>query len=419
MQLLRFTWFLWPLSPILSFRLDGGQNSISNMEAKLLVIFKGVHSNGVRNETNNQLQEVDYKIYSSCGVAPLNKCHLPWRTRCVFAKAFTLFTGWWNVAISTGCSLEGIESLSSRTSWRSCQGFGRNGKGAPEKVLPKLQQALKDSNATLRSGAARALGAMGGAATPALPQLGEALQDSNETVRATAGEALWRMYDELPSTDKSEIHRMQKEMVPLMPQLRQALQDSVVEVRSFAAHTLTFLGKAAAPAVPQLQEALRDSIAQVRIAAVHALEALGGEAAEAAPQLVEALKDDAWIVKYGASEALKAVAKEAPKKVLPQLLEALQDSSWKIRLVAAEALKAAGKEAVAAVPQLQMALKDSDKDVRSAAQAALESIEGSSQAAGSSHWFVSEHEKRNDTELGLSCETKRTCLAPTKEVERK
>lgn len=247
--------------------------------------------------------------------------------------------------------------------------LGKFGKGAPEKVLPKLQHALQDSNANLRSGAARALGAMGGAAIPAIPQLGEALQDSNENVRARAAEALWRMLNELPrlpSTHKSEMQKMQQEIAPLMPQLRQALRDSSGEVRSFAAYILTCLGKAAAPAVPQLQEALGDDEWLVRSAAAKALKAVGKEAEVAVPQLQIALKDSVADVRSAAASTLQVLV------ALPRHLKVLrQDPDWRVQVAAARDVESMGKDAAMAVPQLAEALKDINQNVCLAAAHAL------------------------------------------------
>jgi HEAT repeat protein len=111
-----------------------------------------------------------------------------------------------------------------------------------EEVVPRLTEALKDTDNRIRMGAADALGRIGPLAKDALPALDEALRDSDKNVRRHAAFALGVVDPE----DKS-----------VLPTLMEALKDTEREVRRQAAIALGRFGPEAKAAVPALNEALR------------------------------------------------------------------------------------------------------------------------------------------------------------------
>jgi HEAT repeat protein len=153
-----------------------------------------------------------------------------------------------------------------------------------------LVQALKDGNAFIRWGAARALGKM--AAPPpagAAVGLGGVLNDDSADVRLTAYAAL------------QHYGPAAKEAVPA---LARAAANEDPEGRLLAIHTLAALGKEGKPAAPALVQALSAREVRVRAAAAEVLGKLGPPDGEIAAALRKALNDPEADVRAAASVAL-------------------------------------------------------------------------------------------------------------------
>ncbi|MCT7951431.1 HEAT repeat domain-containing protein [Ancylothrix sp. C2] len=220
-----------------------------------------------------------------------------------------------------------------------------------EAAIPQFVEALKDSDAAVRSSAAAVLGNIGTEAKVAIPQLVEALKDSDADVRSSAASAL---------------RYMGTEAKVAIPQLVELLKDSDAAVRNSAASVLGNIATEAKAAIPQLVKLLKDSDADVRNSAASALGKMGTEAKAAIPQLVELLKDSDAGVRSIAAAVLGDMGTEA-KAAIPQLVELLKDSDADVRSYAASALGDMGTEAKVVILQLVEALKDSDNRVRSRA----------------------------------------------------
>jgi lysophospholipase L1-like esterase len=226
--------------------------------------------------------------------------------------------------------------------------------------LADLERALGDDDPRIRVAAARALGALGKAASAAVPPLLRALFDKSENVRSSAAQALWR------------IEPSPKEAVP---GLVAALRSPDPYVRGFAAWALGNMGPDAREAIPALIEALREEEKAGRGTAILAVAKMGPLARDAVPVLIEALRSPFSARRWNAARALGRMAEEARPAVLP-LAAALRDENAHVRAYAARALGRLGPEARDQVPALEIAARDEDDRVRREAARALERVRG-------------------------------------------
>lgn len=148
-------------------------------------------------------------------------------------------------------------------------------------AVPALVQAMSDSDARIRQGAAWALGSLGAAAEPAVPALVVALGDEDEQVRLDAAVALRRIGGAEAA-------------------LTAALQSEDVLVRRGAAQALAGVAKTPETALV-LIKALADADEVVRLNAAVALRAAGSVAI---PALRQALLDENPLMRAGAAFAL-------------------------------------------------------------------------------------------------------------------
>jgi outer membrane protein assembly factor BamB len=140
-----------------------------------------------------------------------------------------------------------------------------------ERIQPALRQTLRDTDSWVAADSARALGALGGRASPSVRALVNSLRHKEPHVRIYSAEALASIGPAAgPATDA----------------LARALSDPIPGVRWAACEALAAVGTSARSAVPQLIAALKDEFLYVRICAAGALGSIGPEAQPA----VEALK---------------------------------------------------------------------------------------------------------------------------------
>ncbi len=213
-------------------------------------------------------------------------------------------------------------------------------------VVNELNQALKDSDRSVRRNASEALAKIG--SETAIPGLLKALEDSDRSVRRNASEALAKIGSETA-----------------IPGLLKALEDSDRSVRRNASEALAKIGSETA--IPGLLKALEDSDRYVRRNASEALAKIGSETAIAG--LLKALEHSNRYVHRRAAAALGKIGTET---AIAGLLKALEHSDEYFRWEAAFALGKIGSET--AIPELLKALEHSDEYFRSNAAAALGKI---------------------------------------------
>ncbi|MCB9548503.1 MAG: HEAT repeat domain-containing protein [Myxococcales bacterium] len=185
-----------------------------------------------------------------------------------------------------------------------------------------------------------------------LEVLSDALRDSDARVRSAAAEAAAGF--EAPAA-------------ALRDALRVSLSDPSPDVRLFAAEAVTGLPDAGnvRPLLPLLADPLPD----VRAAAAEALTAHGRFAAEAHEALrVRLRQDEAPEVRAHAARALGRLGSTAPP-ILEALATASQEPQSSVRREAREALGLLGPGAAAALPALRAGLADREDEAARAAAA--------------------------------------------------
>jgi HEAT repeat protein len=231
------------------------------------------------------------------------------------------------------------------------------------KVTPALIAALRENTEeTIRSGAARALGDIASKARDEddipIEKIRDALaaslrSDKKPVVRRAAARALGEM---------------QGRAIGAVDVLALALKDADADTRTEAASSLRQIGKYADDALSDLQTALKNAKLE-RLTRLHCAHALGriGKA-EAVPALKDILADakNDGELRRACAEALGQLGQKAVESV-PTLAAVLtaKDSEVGLRRAAAESLDRMGSDAGAALPALRMALKDEDQFVRS------------------------------------------------------
>jgi len=276
------------------------------------------------------------------------------------------------------------------------------GWGGDKGAVPRLTEALKDTNAFLRCEAAEDLGQVGPPARDALAALRLALDDPDAHVRVYAALALGR----IDKDDKLAL-----------PALLAGLKEKAGPVRRAAVAALAELAPRDGAAVPELLRALTDDPDKVvRAGAAFALgrvAAWGNQAGDppagVLAALLNAVEDDKdelprlWSIwslrRFGlvakpAIPALKAGAQREPEERelaldtlarlgpvgVPALCEVLKQAKLKSRLEIMKYLEEMGPAAKEAVPILRESLKADSYQERSAAVAALMRIAWKSDA---------------------------------------
>ncbi|MGH7168656.1 MAG: HEAT repeat domain-containing protein [Gemmataceae bacterium] len=231
------------------------------------------------------------------------------------------------------------------------------------KVAPALIAALREnSEDSIRSGAARALGSIAAKAHDEddifIDKIRNALaaslrSDKKVVVRRAAATALGEM---------------EGGAIKAVDDLALALKDKDAGTRTAAASSLHKLGRNADAALADLQTALKNAKLErlTRLHCAHALGRIGS--AESVPTLKDILADAKTDteLRRACAEALGQLGQKAADAV-PALAAALtaKESNVNLRRAAAESLDRMGSEAGAALPKLRKALKDEDQFVRS------------------------------------------------------
>lgn len=262
-----------------------------------------------------------------------------------------------------------------------------------------LARALEDSDAGVRSEAARALGQLGPAAAPAAPALVGAMEDESSVVRGRAARALSAIAHEPVAAPDITVRALLEGVrgsgealmpdaglvdalailgPPAVPHVVVALQDGDAGVRWHAAAALMRLGHAASETTPALLAAMNDAQWPVRNAAGRALEEVVVKSA--VPALAEALRNPSAETRYHVARALARVGPGAAPAT-QTLTQILADEDWEVRMEAAWALAAIGPAARDAVPALIVALRDGNTEVRRSAAWSIGHVGGAQAAA--------------------------------------
>ncbi len=208
------------------------------------------------------------------------------------------------------------------------------------RTLAQWEADLREPAPRARTAAVAALGFFG---APAVPALAGALRDADAQVRVGAARAL------------GQIGPGARDAVTA---LVQALRDGEARVRFDAAVALGRIGPAAGDAVPALGALLRDPAGEVRVGAAMGLGGIGPAAQETVPALAQALRDPNVVLRMSAASALAGIG-PAAKAAVPALVQALRDGNTSVRSSAAAALGQIGPEARDAVGELRR-LAESD-----------------------------------------------------------
>ena len=219
-----------------------------------------------------------------------------------------------------------------------------------------LVNALHDTNASVRSQAARSLGQLGQTSPEVIAALLGALHDADADVCFQAAGSL------------GQLRQASSEVVTA---LLGALHDADAWVRSSVVASLGQLRQASSEVVTALLDALHDTNASVRFQAAESLGQLRQVSPEAVTALLGALHDADAGVRFQAAESLGQLG-QTSLEVIEELYEALQKSRrTEIRHEAARLLSQIGQSDSVTVDILWSGLLDEDGPVRSACAQAL------------------------------------------------
>ncbi len=221
--------------------------------------------------------------------------------------------------------------------------------------IPKLTEALKSPNLSVRIVAARSLGEMGANADRAETALMELLNDPDPRMRAIA---LGSLVGVKASTDV------------VVPRIKAAIEDNSTAVRLTGLQLVPALGEAGKTLVPSVMAALKDPDDTVRRAALNALDSNSGAAV---PTLIEQLDDST--LRPAVVDALIRIGPSSSDAV-PKLVALLPKAPKSQRLQIFELLAKLGSGASAARPEISGSLNDQDAELRAAATSAFASLEG-------------------------------------------
>jgi HEAT repeat protein len=170
-----------------------------------------------------------------------------------------------------------------------CMSFGLALGRMGQPAMPRILEALRDANSSVRLGAVWALLVLGPEAADARPALLERLRDRDHEVQLSAGLALARMGK------------------PAVPDLAARLEDRDEQVRLCAANALAHVG-------PTLDANRAEALSvNERLALQRSMQRQRAEARrEALPALVKALKDPSAQVRLRAAEALLVFPEQRP-----------------------------------------------------------------------------------------------------------
>ena len=224
----------------------------------------------------------------------------------------------------------------------------------PSGAFAQWQAKLASADASARARAIAVLTDLLPDRALAVPRLAEALGDSNHSVRRNAAAAL---VETGPAA---------------LPDLIACLESPDGEVRLHATEIIRAFAFSAPAAVDSLVVLLGDEDPAVREAATATLQAIGPVAL---PASIVALRSSEAEVRLRAAEVIRPFGSKASAAV-ESLTALLNDEDAPIRQAAAATLETIGEAAAPAADCLNALLYDEDADVRRAALCALGRIDG-------------------------------------------
>lgn len=226
-------------------------------------------------------------------------------------------------------------------------------------AFPALTQALTSPEPLVRSGAARALGAIGSQAASFAPRLTEMLDDPDLGVRAGAIETLGR----LGAGAAQAIFA-----------LRRKLHEADPEIRYLALKAISDIGTAAIPILPDLIHTLEDSEVRVRTAAARAIGCLARGAKDAVPALNAAFRHFDNDLKAAVISAFSIIGSD-PRIDAASIAQSLDQFKGSSLFEAVQILGRQGARARPALPRLEeMAISEPKEYLRTAAAEAVQEI---------------------------------------------
>lgn len=250
--------------------------------------------------------------------------------------------------------------------------------GADSKTLvPRLIDALKDSNETIRHAAVNGLLSFPSARKEIVESLTALLHDQNKELSQRAAYVLGRFGVAAASTTPVLLEIIAKQTPPdpvfidalvqigepAIPPILAAAEKVPLEQLTADHWMVKCLQSMGAFAVSSVRNGLGHKNPSVRLLSVRALTALGQDASDAATSLLEKLDDPDVYVRAAALGALVAV--EAPSKLtIPRIEKSLNDPSPVVRLGAAQLVPKLGEEGKHLNVAVIGKLNDSDATVR-------------------------------------------------------
>jgi HEAT repeat protein len=207
--------------------------------------------------------------------------------------------------------------------------------------VPKLTEALKDSNTTVREAAINALGQIGPPARPAVPALLEFAKDTSFTLRSSSLRALIQIGPDAKAAvpvcldalkvPNPALHLQAVELLwrvdpkhkEIVPHLRELLKNN--SYRSGALSVVGRMGPSAARIVPDLVDLLKVTTTYQRQQVVTTLGQIGPGARAAVPALLALLKDKDTYLHSTVLTSVRNIGGDAAV-VVPPLVEYIKST---------------------------------------------------------------------------------------------
>jgi HEAT repeat protein len=262
---------------------------------------------------------------------------------------------------------------------------------AQEAAIGKLTQGLKNSDAGIRTAAAKSLQMLKAPPEKVAPALIALVNDPDPEAQANAISAVASLGESVVPRAVNALQNPQlrvpaaRVLAQLGPKAAGAVQPLIDAAKDGDPHfraeinfALAAIGAAAAPAAGMLAESVANNDPHIRESALYALREIGPGAKAAGPALVKRMQADDSFDAMASAWALSRIAPTdsaiAPQ-VVAKLTSGLSNSDAQTRHECAEALAAWGPAARSAAQVLtRVSQNDGDAQVRAAAASALARI---------------------------------------------
>jgi HEAT repeat protein len=247
----------------------------------------------------------------------------------------------------------------------------------PKALVPRLIDALKDPNETIRHAAINGLLSSPSARKQIVESLTALLRDPNKDMSqraayvvgrfgvaaASAVPVLLEIIAKQSPPDPVFVDALVQIGEPAVPQILAAAEKEPLKQLTTDHWMVKCLQSMGAFAVNSVRNGLGHKSASVRLLSARALSALGPDAKDAATSLLEKLEDPEMEVRAAALGALVAV--DVPSKlIIPRIEKSLNDPSPAVRLAAAKLIPKLGDEGKHLNAAVIEKLNDADPSVR-------------------------------------------------------